>query len=1558
MLRQHHVKIQDLVNFLRGYDPAKPQSAEDWSKQESSGFEPGMLLFCLERVSAPSGLAFGKKDSEGETYRVKDLCVVVGRDNNRSLVVNITASAFELRYLEVLMLEKARKAILDGKDFLYVAVKPAQPLGDAKLREIEELGAMYAQGGSRRSLVVDASGPQEPAVALLAALGVKLSIGGIGKQVLDIGSICHMLFAPDGRQEDKNKAIVKSCFTAIPNNEPIGKGGQNSAVTPQQSPAAPPQQRIRPAPQPAQPPQDWGAPPPSSGWAQDIQSPSDTPPAAPPPYGYDQAPEQQQPQQFGYAQPPQATPAFGYEQNAGEAPAAASPAEFGYDQSAPGAEPTPWNSVAGPSSGFGLSGLNPFAPPEETAGSAPIPEMQPDFASQFKDDIAKGLAGEGAIRFEESQMAQANENKWTLDAPTDFTQEAQKFAPPPDHPFGSSIQQYAAEQFPAPTSFDEQQFGNDHFKTPDFGAPADLGPVNADLNAPPQEVFSSFPPIPPANLASDDVFQPPYAGATSTGEFELPTELTSKLDPQNQLFQAPGSEDQTSSRANIAAVPAPQAMSAPQAAPTPPAVPEVNFGFDAFNQQPPSEFTDSIFDATSGAFEKTSRAMSFDEEIEEQSASASAAAQAQSTSSANLPAQNWAMPSDDWAQAQPPASEWGSEQKPTTPSDEQPWSPEPGASGWAPEPVAAAETPPPTWNFDGAAQAPAWTPEKSDSEPAPAPVSWVTPAKPVDTPAPAQPTAPEAEDDDDEEASDGTPSLFDRLNQQLQKGSTAEVEPPQATPDSSQEAAAASAKNSAQGAAPHGTPAVEGLSAETIAAASEAIPTSEYASTPLPPPVTQPEEPAAPTAPLPLGVSKKNAPLILDWPSPADALAAETADNLPSVPASGVPSLGSGGFASAATEGQTHLPLSAASDLGTTVQPAAFENAPPSFEMPSQSSEASGIEAPSFQTKAPSLEAPETTPQLASTQDASGSTAASHPDTGAGGGIKHLAEALSGLMENEEPHPISPFANIKPPAFEAPAPTPPPVTPVEAAPVQSVIEEPVAAHVEQPVTEAPEAQAAIVEATVAQPVEQPVVQPEPPVEEEVEEEEELSPSAVLAAKGFQEPRLVMNEMNSLMSKLEQQVQKAAKRLNSRAEEIKQRLLAQVDSLVADCTQIEKESQRSTTNLSQRLIKQLDDVCEESRLKVSDVAANGRYTIKQLLTSNQTNVDETKNTLYESLREACKQFRIETEALARTAETDLNELVNTRTEELNQLVKEMNAHLDDTNSNYIEKLNARFERFKERMSEEASSVIRSLERNVRSMVEEIDGSWDRASDKLKTSKSDFEQTIQHSVKTAELNLSQSTRLILTNALIPKLRERQQVLRVTSVELSKRFSDESERQVSGQILGLEASLGAARQQLQTLVDDCMSSIDSVGRGQQAGLEDIFKETSAHAERATTEVTEFLNKIETQINENEQTCKRLAEQSSLDNDPELSTDRNEAMQRVQQLRQQANTELTNAIDHGCAKLELLSNNIQSEVSAMRVEQTQAVRDAAENGLTRVRDAIQEAFNAIQAAREKYME
>ena len=152
--------------------------------------------------------------------------------------------------------------------------------------------------------------------------------------------------------------------------------------------------------------------------------------------------------------------------------------------------------------------------------------------------------------------------------------------------------------------------------------------------------------------------------------------------------------------------------------------------------------------------------------------------------------------------------------------------------------------------------------------------------------------------------------------------------------------------------------------------------------------------------------------------------------------------------------------------------------------------------------------------------------------------------------------------------------------------------------------------------------------------------------------------------------------------------------------------------------------------------------------------------------------------------------------------------------------------------------------------------------------------------------------------------------------------------------------------------------MTNLDTVGRGQQAGLEEIFKETSSHAEKATIDVNELLKKVEAEMNENDSACKKLAETSSIDTDPELSEARLATTSRVQQLKQHANTQLTSAIDDGCQKLEQLSHKVQTETSTVWQEQAQSVRDAAENGVTKMRDAIQEAFNAIQAAREKYME
>jgi hypothetical protein len=479
-----------------------------------------------------------------------------------------------------------------------------------------------------------------------------------------------------------------------------------------------------------------------------------------------------------------------------------------------------------------------------------------------------------------------------------------------------------------------------------------------------------------------------------------------------------------------------------------------------------------------------------------------------------------------------------------------------------------------------------------------------------------------------------------------------------------------------------------------------------------------------------------------------------------------------------------------------------------------------------------------------------------------------------------------------------------------------------------------------------------------PVMPEKPEPAPVGEAAAMAGTTFQESKLVMSEMATLMTRLEQQVAKAGKKLNARAEEVKQRLQASVAQLVSQASEVEKASQALITSSQLRSSKKLDERAEEVRGKISEVAGSGRYTIKQLLQSNQAQVEDRKSALYDGLREVCQSFRLDTETLTRVSQERLSKLVEERTAQLEQLAGAITERLEEANEGYADKLTGRFERFRERMTEEAASVVRSLERNVRSMTEEIDGSWDRASDKLRSSKSEFELTINHAVRTSQLNISSITRRMLSETLIPRLRERKAALRNISNELSRRFAVESDRQANGQLVGLESSLGAARQQLQTLVEECISNIDTVGRAQQASLEEIFKETSAAAEAATAEVTSAVQRAEITLRETEHNCKSMAESSSLEGDADLNEARILASNRVQQLRLQSTSELTTSIESECTKLDQLSQRVHSELSATRMEHTQGVRDAAEHGLNQLREAIQEALSAIQAARDKYME
>jgi len=1598
MVSKSHIKLQDLAPYLRGYDSKSPESAQDWAKGQSAGFTPGMLIFCLEKVAAAPGLAVGRKDDAGDSYRVRDLCIVVGEDGGRPLVVNITASAYELRFLEVLMYEKAKKAILDEKDFSFTAVRPLNKLEESKIEEIEQLGAVYAQGGSRRSLVVDASAPQEPAMAILSALGVKLTMIGIGKQALDIGYVCLLLFGPDSRAEDKNRAQVRSAFSPVPVTEKLG-----TTVS---------------SPEPAQAATVWQGPLPSgevqvppgsesllTGGQQTISVEKEDGDAlgwgtpdfeAAKPKSQAQAPaaalDEPKSSQYSFTPPAGAPPAASWQPPATQIP------DFAF-------APQPASTFPTPGSDFQeeLSHKTEF---EQHLNVAAQPAKTP---SSWKDGSQASEWAAAPVPKADTWEAPPSpgtaSSEWT--APSSSSTPVSDWSAPPAPP---------SSDWSTPSVSSSGDWGSAPGPAQDWGAPpAPAKPVVTTGDWGTQPAAVPFEQTDSINLSvqsqsgSWSNAAPPAGTTAGTGSWNTPWAQGGAAEPGTGAAQsgAPdgssANNEQETADSEGGAVPKKDAnlfnRLYQQLAKGSPSA-------SATNLQPMNPEVSLRAESTSPNASQTNLPR-----LSQELLSRTTAPQSPTASSTNLQPMDPELAAHFRVPLPPPGAtpdatvaltpgqstpQVVSVPEPSAPEPETPtfdWGQPANESAKSSENTEATDEP----TDESGNEAPSWL-ESLDRK-KPSPYSTATNLKPP-TSNPTQKkvgTTSSGRSSSDFELDlpadlevlretgkiKMTPSMKDTVKRrsveaaakQLTEQQNMEASAPLAAPTSP-------VKSLNQNAAEQKPETAEVAGTAEVAETAEANPTAQTAA-------TKPEDPYKHLAEALSGLMSGDDDETSEGITAEAELAessAITSEKLSSAfdpLSSDKPSLLGGATAKpekvdapdtiskpapdqetrTGKKPDTEPTESSATDKQIKAQPVAIS-------IESTAATASGATPNRFAAMEAAL----------STQ---GSTAikplsidAQTPKPPASAAEHALEETLQDweIVDSEELAPETELVEPAQPTAEAAQPAEmaaadiPPVAPFIDKDTNFLIttrsDMPVLKESLEPSSAAAALDPGLLITSASDIPSLPAAQTAAAVSAASSADNATADSTtgtkpqVTRPATFQEPRLVMNEMVTLMNKLEQQVGKAAKKVSSRSEDIKQRLNKQVDELISAASQVENQNQVVVQETTAKLSKSLDSSTAETKQNISDLAAGGRQSIKQMLTANQQAVDDTKTKLLEDLTKACEEFRKESESLTQECETFLDQFVKDKTDLIDATLKEITGRLDETNSSFLAKITARFERFKERMSDEASSIGRSLERNVHSMFEEIDGSWDRASEKLKLTKAEFEQTILHSVKTVELSASQNTRQILISSMAPQLRERTRRLLDLKDSQTKQFMSDTVSQSSLQLQGLESSLAAARQQLHTLVEDCVSNLDGVGRGQQAGLEEIFKTASGKTEKLTSEVQLAIQDAQTRVQETEIICKRLAENSSVDTDVELTDERASTTQGIQKLKSQCNTQVQMSLEDACMRLEQMSQKVQNEATSHRMQQTQAARDSSEAGLNKIREAMQEAFSAIQSAREQNME
>jgi hypothetical protein len=1314
MLRQHQIRAQDIKPYVRTYDRKNPVGADEWATQEGMIYGPGMLIFVLEPAKRPPGLtSFAKPqaDAAPDLFRVKDLSCVVDKIENKSWVLNITPSAYELRFLDTLFREKAKKAIFDGLDLNFLIAKPRQELTENQLKELRQIANSYSDGGSRRSLVQDGAELEEPTRAILNFLGVDWS-SQPNKQVIEIGTICHMLFAPDPGQEDPLRQSIRSYFTAVMSSESLLSEG-----IPQVAVASTPVAQAAPTPAKATysftQPEDYIEPEPEPDYSQ-FESGSEAEGES----DFDMSDldldidldAEMAPLQDSF---PMATQEFGRPAIGGDSDNMETESEI---PSLPSWYLTTHDVQEMNSHARSLFALARSTSAKSQNGDTPASEQKVDFSAQFINDYEQGLAGA-----EDSEVQQTPVELQVTEEPGPEYSESIFADTGARGSLETNPEASTAIATPPPQEIAEPESSPSQDWDPVVGE--DLPETNSDSSfdamqeiVPPQEKTESASLLSRLTGAVGQDALPEVAEPVKD-PLKPPTNLKEMLTADSEVFRvskpasSPAASAQEifaqSSDSNAALNQVPD-----EQAPTPLIEPNFNIEIET-----PLELTSMEMSVPD--FSNIANEFALEPLVQEPE---------QSPDFFESPINTTQEESNDVFQ-----DEWSS-------SD------------------AALESEAEPVEF-----APAREIEERESEGAEE-VEDVY----EDSPAvPWEVAPPEEEPVEEESMLMPPPGLFQPDDTDVEP-TTSDIE----------------------------------------------IPATQAIITPPPPRAPEPE-----TLSIPL-------------PVPEPVMAAP--------------------------------------------EPVAAEIEPePELELEPE---------------------PEPEPEF-----------------------------------EQEPE-------------RAPIVTPPPKPTTTSTPIPSRLASLAAPTGTVSSTNVPALTPQIVAQSQANPA--PALAPAPPP----------MPQASAAPLHNVEPKLMISESTRFIAKLNQRIVEAESKLSSKSDQAKERLNKLLTEFVDEAEKLEKQREQNSMNLTAKATKNLERVAEHLKSLIQETASQAITEIDDISSNSAGEIAQLNQEILATLKSADQRVKIDSDTAVELTHQKLEGHVEKRLDEY----QAQNAlqQLESTNEEFSARLDERFSRFEVRIKQEIQSILSSLERNVGSMNEEIEGSWDRASEKLLIGRADFERTVNHLVRDCELIIEQRTKLAYIEKILPKLLDNKDIFRTMLSDMKKNFEEQADQTISAHIEGLERNISSAKETLERVVEQCVVELDEIGNSQQKDIENLFDTYNDRLTEMHTMAKIKIGEARKKIEENEEVCTRVREYARTEEDPVLSKERAKTRTMLSDVRNQSEQTLEATIQTYCQTMEDLSESLQSELSAKRNDWTHQVKQSSEDGLAQIKQAIADAYQAIEIAKEKYME
>lgn len=464
-----------------------------------------------------------------------------------------------------------------------------------------------------------------------------------------------------------------------------------------------------------------------------------------------------------------------------------------------------------------------------------------------------------------------------------------------------------------------------------------------------------------------------------------------------------------------------------------------------------------------------------------------------------------------------------------------------------------------------------------------------------------------------------------------------------------------------------------------------------------------------------------------------------------------------------------------------------------------------------------------------------------------------------------------------------------------------------------------------------------------------------TPEAVRAQ--LKETPAVKSGVAGVIPKLEHQAGKASSKLESQVDEIQNRLNDELKRLLSKVEGAEKRSVKSAEGLRINLTHRLENATNDVKEKVNKASQEGADTVRQRVESGSAAMDGKQEELRSSLGESFDEVRARAESVAKTYEDSITGKATESLAELDEMRQSIQTQLHDLEDSYKKSLQSCFEHVREQLQTADSSIVDSIEKRHHFLDGELADLHNRCLVQLDQTKGHLLQRLYREITVAQAEISKLQAVGLEEQVLPRMKQHREELRVITGEFQHKLGQDLERKGQTKVKEFGPLVEDKKRKLVEMREETNSVKDTIEEQLRTNLEGIFTQLKQFVTNSIEQAQTAHRRTEEQLAEIDRAVRVLADPSSIESDMELLNERNDVLETIEEVTEDAKEEVLGTLRRLVASLEERGKHLQEELITSMEEDAYRVRKASEQALATLREAVNESFVAIQTAQDERM-